>query len=52
VAERLLNEGGTPPTDGEIARAVQAWWTTNADVIGADPDRLFPGQVLRPPGPA
>jgi nucleoid-associated protein YgaU len=39
------------PTDGEVARAVDAWWTANVDVIGPDPDRLLPGQVLRPPGP-
>jgi nucleoid-associated protein YgaU len=47
---RLLDQSGTPPTDVEIARAVRAWWTANADVIGPDPDRLLPGQVLRPPG--
>jgi nucleoid-associated protein YgaU len=53
VAEaRLLPAAATPPTDGEIARAVHAWWTTNADVIGPDADRLLPGQVLRPPGAA
>jgi nucleoid-associated protein YgaU len=50
IAEkRLLAESGTPPTDVGIARAVHAWWTANADVIGPDPDRLLPGQVLRPP---
>jgi hypothetical protein len=37
------------PTDGEIARAVHAWWSANAAVIGPDPDRLLPGQVLSPP---
>jgi hypothetical protein len=40
-----------PPTDGEIAAAVNAWWTANADVIGPDPDLLLPGQVLQPPTP-
>jgi nucleoid-associated protein YgaU len=51
IAEtRLLERSGTPPTDDEIARTVQAWWTANAAVIGPDPDRLLPGQVLRPPG--
>src|SRR5918993_154311 len=50
IAEaRLLERPGTPPADGDIARAVHAWWTANADVIGPDPDRLLPGQVLRPP---
>ncbi|TQN41556.1 hypothetical protein FHU33_0925 [Blastococcus colisei] len=50
IAEaRLLERAGMPPTDGETARAVHAWWAANADVIGPDPDRLLPGQVLRPP---
>jgi nucleoid-associated protein YgaU len=50
IAEaRLLERAGTPPTDSEIARAVHAWWTANADVVGPDPDRLLPGQVLRAP---
>jgi len=48
--ERLLEQSATPPTDAEVARSVHAWWTANADVIGPDPDRLLPGQVLRPPG--
>ncbi|MFD2090402.1 LysM peptidoglycan-binding domain-containing protein [Blastococcus deserti] len=52
AAARLLEQSDRSPTDGEIARAVHAWWTANADVIGPDPDRLLPGQVLRPPGPA
>ncbi|HET6394630.1 MAG TPA: hypothetical protein VFG13_17525 [Blastococcus sp.] len=51
IAEDRLLDRGPPPTDGEIARAVQAWWAANADVIGPDPDRLLPGQVLRPPVP-
>jgi nucleoid-associated protein YgaU len=50
IAEaRLLERSGTPPPDGDIARAVHAWWAANADVIGPDPDHLLPGQVLRPP---
>lgn len=50
IAEsHLLGRTGVPPTDAETARAVQAWWTANADVIGSDPDLLLPGQVLRPP---
>jgi nucleoid-associated protein YgaU len=52
AATRLLEQTGTPGSDGEIARAVHAWWAANADVIGPDPDHLLPGQVLRPPGPA
>lgn len=45
----LLERSGTSPTDPDIAREVHAWWTTNADVIGPDPDLLLPGQVLRAP---
>jgi nucleoid-associated protein YgaU len=53
IAEsKLLASSGSPPTDGDIARAVHDWWTANVDVIGPDPDHLLPGQVLRPPGPA
>jgi nucleoid-associated protein YgaU len=51
IAERrLATEAGRPPTNREIAASVQAWWRANAEVIGADPDLLLPGQVLRPPG--
>jgi nucleoid-associated protein YgaU len=51
IAEaHLLEVSGTPPTGSEIAAAVTAWSTANADVIGPDPDLLLPGQVLRPPG--
>ena len=49
AAHHLGSVTGHPPSNGEIARAVQAWWTTNAGVIGPDPDLLLPGQVLRPP---
>jgi nucleoid-associated protein YgaU len=51
AAARLLEQSGSTPTDGEVTRAVHAWWAANADVIGPDPDRLLTGQVLRPPGP-
>lgn len=49
AADRLDRGRVSAPTDGEIVRAVHAWWTTNASVIGPDPDRLLPGQVLVPP---
>jgi hypothetical protein len=49
---RLLQQSGRTPTDGEVAATAHAWWSTNADVIGPDPDLLLPGQVLRPPDPA
>jgi hypothetical protein len=49
AADGLARGRAATPTDGEIASAVQAWWTTNASVIGPDPGRLLPGQVLVPP---
>jgi nucleoid-associated protein YgaU len=49
AAGRLARGQAGAPTDGEIARAVSAWWSANAAVIGPDPDRLLPGQVLSPP---
>ena len=49
AADRLVEHLGRLPSDVEIAEDVRAWWTTNADVIGPDPDVLLPGQVLRPP---
>lgn len=49
AADGLAQGRAATPTDGEIAAAVRAWWTTNASVIGPDPDRLLPGQVLVPP---
>lgn len=51
AAARLRAATGTDPATGEVATAVAAWWTTNAAVIGPDPDLLFPGQVLVPPDP-
>jgi nucleoid-associated protein YgaU len=50
ASARLAAASGTRPTDGEVARAVHAWWVANAEVIGPDPDVLLPGQVLRAPG--
>jgi nucleoid-associated protein YgaU len=40
---------GADPTDAEVTVAVGRWWAANAAVVGADPDLLLPGQVLRPP---
>jgi nucleoid-associated protein YgaU len=47
--EDLRARTGLDPGPADVAAAVQRWWTTNADVIGDDPDLLLPGQVLRPP---
>jgi nucleoid-associated protein YgaU len=51
IAEAWLAEQhpGAAVTAPEVARAVHAWWQANTDVLGADPDLLLPGQVLRPP---
>ncbi len=46
IAARHL---GPEASDGEIARAWPAWYAANREVIGADPDLLLPGQVLRTP---
>ena len=51
IAEDHLDRSGPPPTDREVASAVPAWWSANADVIGPDPDVLHPGQVLQAPPP-
>ena len=49
VERRLAAETGRDPGAGDVAAGVHAWWQANAQVIGPDPDRLLPGQVLRPP---
>ncbi len=49
IAEDRLRELGRHPTDAEVAREVDQWWSANRDVIGADPDLIHPGQVLRLP---
>jgi nucleoid-associated protein YgaU len=49
AADRLGRGRPSAPTDGEVARAVHAWWSANVAVIGQDPDLLRPGQVLSPP---
>jgi hypothetical protein len=51
AAGRLTTAGAPPARDAEIAAAVRAWWSRNADVIGPNPDLLLPGQVLQPPEP-
>jgi nucleoid-associated protein YgaU len=48
IAARHL---GPAATDAQIARAWPAWFSTNRDLIGPDPDRLHPGQRLIPPAP-
>lgn len=51
ASARLTAQSGRTPTDGEVTAATHAWWQANTEVIGPDPDRLLPGQVLTPPDP-
>ncbi|KRC66473.1 hypothetical protein ASE12_17880 [Aeromicrobium sp. Root236] len=46
IAARSLPAGAT---DAEIARACARWHAANRDVIGDDPDLIFPKQRLVPP---
>lgn len=48
VARRHL---GRRATDAEVAMAWPRWYRANSTVIGADPDLIVPGTVLRSPGP-
>ncbi|MGE9808842.1 MULTISPECIES: LysM peptidoglycan-binding domain-containing protein [unclassified Janibacter] len=40
---------GDAATDAEVTREWPRWHAANRDVIGPDPDRLLPGQVLHAP---
>lgn len=46
IAAQELGPGATP---AQIAQAWPAWHAGNLETIGPDPDRIFPGQRLRPP---
>jgi nucleoid-associated protein YgaU len=46
IARRSLPDGAS---DADIARSCAAWFAANRDVIGSDPDLIFPAQQLRPP---
>jgi resuscitation-promoting factor RpfA len=48
IAAREL---GRDATDAVVAAAWPRWWAANRDVIGDDPDLLYPGQRLAAPGP-
>jgi nucleoid-associated protein YgaU len=49
IAARQLGPGATAQA---TAIAWQQWYVANRDVVGSDPDRIFPGQRLRPPQPS
>jgi nucleoid-associated protein YgaU len=40
---------GPSASAAEIALEWPRWWNTNRNIIGPDPDRILPGQLLRPP---
>ncbi|WP_258726441.1 LysM peptidoglycan-binding domain-containing protein [Cellulomonas sp. NS3] len=46
IAQRAL---GPDATHQEVAAEWPRWYAANADVLGADPDLVLPGQVLRAP---
>ena len=46
IAERHLGHRADP---AQIAREWPRWYAANRQVIGPDPNRLQPGQLLRPP---
>lgn len=50
IARDILDQDEAQPTGAEIATAWKMIYGTNADVIGADPNLILPGQVLTIPG--
>ena len=46
IAATHLERTGEPVSTAAIAAAWPTWYATNADVIGADPDVIEPGQQL------
>lgn len=50
IAERYLARAGQPVDAASVAAAVRAWWQANAAQI-ANPELIFPGQVLVAPAP-
>jgi nucleoid-associated protein YgaU len=48
IAARALGAGATPE---RIAAEWPRWYAANRAVVGADPDRVLPGQRLVPPVP-
>lgn len=40
---------GAGASNADIAREWPRWYATNRHVIGADPDLIYPGQILTPP---
>jgi LysM repeat protein len=49
IADDQLRSAGQPISNAAVATTVHAWWSSNAQLIGPDPDLIRPGQALRPP---
>jgi nucleoid-associated protein YgaU len=50
IAKHVLGEDGTMPTGAEISAGWKSIYAANADVVGDDPNLIYPGQVLKIPG--
>ena len=50
IARHILDLAGMTPTGAQISKAWQEIYATNTDVVGVDPNLIFPGQVLTIPG--
>jgi nucleoid-associated protein YgaU len=51
AAEALAATIGSEPSDAAVAAEWPRWYTLNRAAIGADPDLLLPGMLLRAPAP-
>lgn len=49
IARSVLSEGGARPSGAEIGAFWRSVYDTNRDVIGANPNLIFPGQILELP---
>jgi nucleoid-associated protein YgaU len=50
IARSILSQSGTHPDGGEVSVAWKAIYQANTEVVGADPNLILPGQVLKIPG--
>lgn len=49
ISETRLDHTGATPSAAEVDQAWRKLWRTNEAVVGADPDRIVPGQRLEIP---
>jgi nucleoid-associated protein YgaU len=50
IARSILGQSGAHPDGGEVSVAWKTIYESNTDVVGADPNLILPGQVLKIPG--